>query len=150
MSGRNGLLRLGFTGTRNEPTDKQLDWLWHEMVAYRELHHGACVGADFCAHQAAKDNGVPIIVHPPSNTRLRMNYDDVATWLPAKPYLTRNRNIVDSTDELIAIPDGPERQQSGTWSTVRYAVNLGRLVTICYPDGRVEKRDSAGVLTVPS
>jgi len=150
MSGRDGLLRLGFTGTRNEPTDRQLDWLWREVVAYRELHHGACVGADYCAHQAAIDSGVPIVVHPPENVRLRMNYDPRATWLPAKPYLVRNRDIVDATDELVAIPDGPERQQSGTWSTVRYAVNLGRLVTICYPDGRVERRDRSGVMTVPT
>jgi predicted Rossmann fold nucleotide-binding protein DprA/Smf involved in DNA uptake len=137
---RSGLLRLGFTGTRNEPTDQQLDWLWREMVAYRELHHGACVGADSAAHQAATDCGVPIIVHPPENIRLRMDYDPRATWLPAKPYLVRNRDIVNATDELIAVPDGPERQQSGTWSTIRYAVNLGRLVTICYPDGRIESR----------
>lgn len=137
---RERLLRLGFTGTRNEPTDAQLDWLWREMAAYRELHHGACVGADYCAHQAASETGIPVIVHPPTNDRLRMRYDPAATWLPAKPYLVRNRDIVDATDELIAIPDGPERQQSGTWSTVRYAVNLKRYVRICYPDGRVETR----------
>lgn len=133
-----GLLRLGFTGTRNEPTEAQADWLWREICSYRELHHGACVGADFLAHQAALDVGLQIIVHPPFNDRLRMRYDPRATWLPAKPYLVRNRDIVDATDELIAIPDGPERRQSGTWSTVRYAIQLGRRVTICYPDGRTD------------
>lgn len=33
-----------------------------------------------------------------------------------------------------------ERTQSGTWSTVRYAVKVGKPVTICYPDGRLESR----------
>lgn len=138
--GREQLLSLGFTGTRNEPTEAQKNWLWHEIHAYRELHHGACVGADYLAHQAALSAGIPIVIHPPINGRLRMRYDPVATWLPAKNYLERNRDIVDATDEIIALPDGPERQQSGTWATVRHAVKLGRLVTICYPDGRVEVR----------
>ena len=131
-------LRLGFTGTRNEPSEAQKDWLWREISNYRELHHGACVGADYTAHQAALSAGLPIVVHPPVNARLRMNYDPAATWLPAQPYLDRNRDIVNATDELIAIPDGPERQQSGTWATIRYARHLGRRVTICYPDGRIE------------
>ena len=135
----------GFTGTRNEPTEKQKDWLYAEIrdTDYREWHHGACVGADYVSHHAALDAGIigeRLIVHPPENARLRMNYDPRALWLPAKPYLARNRDIVDACDWLIAIPDGPERQQSGTWSTVRYAVNVGKPVTICYPDGRMEMR----------
>lgn len=136
---RDELLRLGFTGTRNEPTAPQLDWLWREIVSYRELHHGGCVGADHLAHQAALTAGIPIIVHPPVNDRFRMRYAPTATWLPAKPYLVRNRDIVDVTDELIALPDGPERLQSGTWSTVRYATHCGKQVTICHPDGSLEK-----------
>ena len=136
---RRNLLRLGFTGTRREPTEVQSDWLWREIVSYRELHHGACVGADYVAHQAALSTAIPIIVHPPVNARLRMTYDPAATWLSAKPYLDRNRDIVNATDELIALPDGPERQQSGTWATIRYAKRLGRLVIICYPDGTVTR-----------
>lgn len=134
------LLRLGFTGTRNEPSEIQKDWLWREIVAYGELHHGACVGADACAHEAALSARIPIIVHPPTNTRLRMAYDSAATWLPACHYLERNRQIVDATDEMIALPDGPEHARSGTWATVRHAVIIGRRVTICYPDGQVETR----------
>lgn len=133
--------RLGFTGTRKEPTEAQLDWLWTEIAQYDELHHGACVGADYCAHQAALSSGIAgecLVVHPPENDRLRMTYDPRALWLPAKPYLVRNRDIVDATDVLIALPDGPERRESGTWSTVRYAAKLRRPVTICYPDGTVK------------
>lgn len=135
-------MRGGFTGTRNPITGEQYDWLWKELheTDYSEWHHGACVGADEASHYAAWNAGLSIVVHPPENDRLRMLYDPRATWLPAKPYLVRNRDIVDATDWLIALPDGPERQQSGTWSTVRYAVKIGRPVTICYPDGRIESR----------
>lgn len=133
--------RLGFTGTRRDPTKAQLDWLWRILPGWEELHHGACVGADYTAHQAALECGITgerLVVHPPINDRLRMRYDSRALWMPAKDYLARNRDIVDATVELIAIPDGPERQQSGTWSTIRYAAHLGRTVTICYPDGTVK------------
>lgn len=132
--------RLGFTGTRNKPTDAQLDWLWKHITGYDEVHHGACIGADAACHQSAIDGEVPIVVHPPENTSRMMPYDGHGMWLPAKPYLERNRDIVDAAGDLFALPDGPERTKSGTWSTVRYAVNLGRTVYICYPDGRTELR----------
>lgn len=135
-------MRGGFTGTRNPITETQSEWLWKELheTDYSEWHHGACVGADEASHYAAWDAGIDIVVHPPENDRLRMLYDPRALWFPAKPYLVRNREIVDATDWLVALPDGPERKQSGTWSTVRYAVSMGKPVTICHPDGRLESR----------
>ncbi len=69
-----------------------------------------------------------------------MPYDPQATWLPAKEYLERDRDIVDATEALFATPDGPERAKSGTWYTVRYAVKTGKPVYICYPDGFLELR----------
>ncbi|WP_165766699.1 hypothetical protein, partial [Mycolicibacterium canariasense] len=108
---------------------------------------GACIGSDAASHQAAIDNGIDgrrLVVHPPVNAALRMPYDGRALWLPAKPYLDRNRDIVDATDELLALAgapeDDPKSQRSGTWMTVRYAMQVGRPVAICYPDGRVEVR----------
>ena len=141
--GHSGYSKRGFTGSRNEPTDAQLDWLWRQFDECTEWHHGACVGADEASHQAAIDHGIDgtrLVVHPPINAARRMHYDHRALWLPAKLYLDRNRDIVDATDELLALPDGPERLQSGTWSTIRYAVKVARPVAICYPGGRVEVR----------
>ena len=138
-------MRGGFTGTRNPITEVQSNWLWKELheTDYSEWHHGACVGADEASHHAALSAGIAgeaLVVHPPENDRLRMLYDPKALWLPAKPYLVRNRDIVDASDWLIALPDGPERPQSGTWSTVRYAQRVHKPVTICYPDGSLESR----------
>ncbi len=81
-----------------------------------------------------------VIVHPPISPNLRMPYDPGATWLPAKDYLARDRDIVEATEILFATPDGPERDHSGTWYTVRYATGKCRPVYICYPDGKVEMR----------
>lgn len=147
MIGHSGYSKRGFTGSRNDPTDAQLDWLWRQFDDCGEWHHGACVGADEASHQAAIDNGLDgrrLVVHPPTNSARRMHYDHRALWLPGKPYLDRNRDIVDATDELLAMPNAPEddprSQRSGTWMTIRYAVQVGRGVAICYPDGRVEVR----------
>lgn len=135
---------IGFTGTRRQLTEAQRSWLRRYLHdnddRIDEFHHGACVGADETAHHEARNCGIDVVVHPPDNTRLRMDLDPDAVWLPAKPYLDRDRDIVDSADALIALPDGPERGASGTWYTVRYAARVGVPVTICYPDGTLETR----------
>lgn len=133
-------MRVGFTGTRIELTFKQVDALDGVLAAVEgpaELHHGDCVGADAWAARRAAAFRYRVVSHPPTENGYR-------AWIPAtemrepKPYLERNRAIVDETERLIAVPDGPERVRSGTWSTVRYARRLGRSITIIWPDGRVE------------
>lgn len=131
---------IGFTGTRKGLTPVQQDWLRGSTLFGGEFHHGACVGADEMMHFYAREAGCDIIVHPPLKPDLRMPYDPYATWLPAKEYLERDRDIVAAAKLLIACPDGPERDKSGTWYTVRYAVKAGVPVSICYPNGETEKR----------
>lgn len=131
---------LGLTGTRNNLTPAQVAWLRTQLASAEELHHGACVGADAAAHLTARTLGVPVVVHPPADERLMMPADPAVEWLPAKPYLDRNRDIVDATEQLLALPDGPERHSGGTWYTVRYAWGRGKVVRVCYPDGTVAVR----------
>lgn len=145
---------MGFTGTRNAPSGKQLSWLANQIREVEALHHGACVGADACAHIFGLLFGVPIVVHPPVDTKLIdtkavTSTSDLVTLLPAKPYHDRNRDIVDACDQLIALPNGPQRPHSGTWYTVGYATGENQVetahrrvvpVTICYPDGTLEER----------
>lgn len=130
----------GFTGTRHGMSPRQFHWLTDAFTAGAALHHGGCIGADAGAHAHALSTGSAVIVHPPINPRLRMPYDDRATWLPAKEYLERDRDIVDAADLLLATPDGPRRPGSGTWYTVDYAIEIGRSVLICYSDGTVDPR----------
>lgn len=132
---------LGMTGTRNAITHAQYAWLGIEIADCHEFHHGACVGADAAGHHLAMSQQKRVIVHPPTDQRLMMPFDGMVwNWKPAKPYLDRNRDIVDESDRLIALPEGPERPKSGTWHTIRYAVRAGKPVAICYPDGDVEER----------
>lgn len=139
-------MNLGFTGTRHPITPVQREWLRNIMLNLTpdEVHHGACVNADEECHDICLELEIPVKVHPPKGDRLMMPREkwrsDLVEVLWHKAYLDRNRDIVDASDELIALPDGPERPNGGTWYTVRYAVSKGVPVTICYPDGTVEKR----------
>lgn len=126
---------VGFTGTRGDITPEQVNWLVGRMMTLgtTELHHGDCEGADAMAHALGRWLGVRIVVHPPEDTRHRAFCPDPDEVLPAKPYLDRNHDIVDVCDVLLALPDGPERLRSGTWSTVRYAWRTGKRVEVREP-----------------
>lgn len=142
-------MKLGFTGTREGMTGKQrssvhgliVDLLYewripHERRSLHGAHHGDCIGADTQFHHLMH-SVCETFAHRGPAGRYAANCDaDVK--LPRKPYLARNRDIVDATEILIAAPKGPEERRSGTWATVRYARKLGRPVAIVWPDGRVE------------
>jgi hypothetical protein len=152
---------LGFTGTRRQPSNPQIEWLRGVLSAMwarqevSELHHGCCIGADAFAHMLSYRTRIPIVVHPPLNKKLAYlaalgpHHLPLVTVLPAAPYMVRNRAIVDACDRLIALPDGPPRPHSGTWGTIDYAEGNTQLhtanrvivpVTICWPDGKIETR----------
>lgn len=138
-------LKLGFTGTQEKPTVRQIRTVAQAMVCHClieylpvEFHHGDCVGADYYAHLLARALWFKIWIHPPTDESRRAFCNAMPERiLPAKPFLERNKDIVEATEILIAAPRGPEEVRSGTWSTVRYARKRGRPIYICWPDGRL-------------
>ena len=136
-------MKIGFTGTRVGMSTHQLAGV-HDVLRClcpSEAHHGDCVGSDAQFHSSAQHVAfnlgykVKIVVHPPSNSTHRANVTGDDAYAP-KPYLERNKWIVDKTQLLIATPAGPEVQRSGTWSTIRYARSRNRPIIILWPDGR--------------
>ncbi len=121
---------VGVTATRLPLTDEQRAWLAARLADClepdAELHHGCCVGGDREAHVIATRLGYRTVGHPPIDNRYR---SDVVPdlLLPRKPYLERDRDVVDACTVLVAVPSGPETAQrrSGTWWTVRYARRVG-------------------------
>tara|TARA_Y100000296_G_scaffold81312_1_gene108285 strand:- start:415 stop:801 length:387 start_codon:yes stop_codon:yes gene_type:complete len=119
---------LGVTGTRYEgritkrQESKLISFLDNNNVA--ELHHGDCTGWDALAFILCILRSIRTVAHPPIDERFR-SFTKSDLIMPAREYLDRNKDIVDAVDFLIAAPDGPERQRSGTWSTVRYAKKTG-------------------------
>lgn len=100
-----------------------------------EVHHGDCVGADDLFHSICYLMDYPIVIHPPINTSKRAYCTGAKLVMPEQDYLVRNRNIVDASDAVIAVPPtAHELRRSGTWSTYRYAVKQGKEVYLITPD----------------
>jgi hypothetical protein len=139
---------IGFTGSRVGTTIDQHRALRNTLAMHYQpqavLRHGACVGCDRDAHVLAWQLGYRFILHPPVNHKLRAWMEFTEWWnpvldvvLPEHEYIERNHHIVDAVSLLIATPDGPERERSGTWSTVRYAQKQGVPTVVIMPDGSV-------------
>jgi hypothetical protein len=156
-------LRIGFTGTREGLTERQLSAFrvrTEDLKQFAELHHGACVGADagavWLAWYTHERWGWPKIIAHPSDLPGLTDPEAIAhshVVLPAKPPLERNRDIVDDCDMLLACPKGmAEERRSGTWSTVRYARKAGKPIVLFWPDGKVtqEGEVQAGVQANPA
>lgn len=137
-------MKLGFTGTRQMPTDEQKLFIWRNMFDATELHHGCCEGSDNAAHVAATPyDSLTIWLHPPTYQKLMVPLSKLITRggihvLKAKQYHARNRDIVNACDVLIATPDGPRRPHSGTWYTIDYAKENKVPVVVCLPDGTID------------
>lgn len=131
-------MKVGFTGTREGMTHQQARAVsaFLEVGGATEFHHGDCVGADADAHALALLAGVPVVLHPPTEPKARAFCKDAVMVWPEAPYITRNHQIVDVCDVLIAAPaQAQEVLRSGTWATVRYARKQGVRVVVVPPQG---------------
>lgn len=129
-------MKLAFTGSRQDPTPSQLEQAldYTERLMPSEFHHGDCVGADRAMHYLVLANSlISIHIHPPTNDRYRAHCVGASITYPPAPYLQRNINILRVCNRLLALPLGPERLRSGTWSTVRQARQRGITVQVIYP-----------------
>jgi hypothetical protein len=141
---------IAFTGSRSGCTPVQLaslrSWLHTNLAELRAVHHGACIGADeqFAAMMAwARDaDDVPAFVihaHPCNLAEFvdQPSLDTADVVHDPLPPLTRNQVMVRLAGVLLACPDGPERQRSGTWFTIRFCQKSGKPVVTFWPDGSI-------------
>ncbi len=130
---------LGFSGTRYGMTDEQFRAVGHLVADIKatHYHHGDCIGADAQFHNLVLPLG-EIIIHPPAVDYCRAHCTMASAWMPSLPFLERNRAIVDASDALIAAPhERVEQQRGGTWSTLRYAREIGKPLYLVLPNGLV-------------
>ena len=125
---------IGFTGAQGGMNASQYKQVseFIQVFAPTEVHHGDCIGVDTDFHNICA-NKAKIIIHPPSNNSKR-SYCKGGSVLCQKPYLQRNKDIVDSSDILFACPISKEILRSGTWSTIRYAKKCNKIIIIFHPD----------------
>lgn len=132
----------GFTGTRHGMTDEQKLTVDRILVRHDvdEANHGDCVGGDEDFHNICLKLNIDVILHPPTNPKLRAFCKGTVLVHDPLPYLARNRVIVATSELLIATPKettepAPARGQ-GTWSTVREARRQGHAnIWLVWPDG---------------
>lgn len=129
-------MKVGFTGTQKGMTDLQLLEFGKLITKLMpsEFHHGDCIGADTQAHKCFDGKK---IIHPPFDT-IKRAFNKGETR-PIKPYLVRNKNIVNEITILIATPNSMcEELRSGTWSTIRYARKQNKKIYIIFPNGKIK------------
>ncbi|GAA1401801.1 hypothetical protein GCM10009613_60720 [Pseudonocardia kongjuensis] len=131
---------VGFTGTRRGMTSPQASAVATALTRLqtagaRFFHHGDCIGADDRAATIAHELGLEVVMHPPTNSAARAwAYFDHSR--PPHRYLVRNRHIVAECAWILACPATFRHElRSGTWSTIRAALDLDRRLTIIAPDG---------------
>lgn len=132
-------MKVGFSGTQIGMTPIQkavlTEFLENIGPSMSEFHHGDCVGSDAQAHRLVRMIAPKcrIVLHPPNDWSKRA-FCLADKYEPEKPYLVRNREIVLSTDYLIATPgQSHEVLRSGTWATVRFADRIRRKKLIILP-----------------
>ena len=138
-------MHIGFTGTRYGMTDKQLSKVKSMVKLFNSfndlvIHHGDCIGADSELHSIAKFLDIKVIIHPPIIDSLRAfcqlsHRDEI---LDPLDYMNRNYAIINSSSTIIAAPSQyTEQTRSGTWATIRGALNAKKRVIVVRPDGVV-------------
>ena len=102
---------FGFTGTRKGMTIMQRAMLRTALSLWEadKFHHGDCIGSDQQAGDIAKTEKCFIEIHPPSDPKYRA-YCKGDIIHPEKPYLDRDKDIVDSCDFMIGTPKGMEEE----------------------------------------
>jgi len=135
-------MNIGFTGTRKGMTKYQKDKFRFILKKLKTghhgtFHHGDCVGADDDANSIVKKKTLlRVLIHPPISNKYRAFCSNPSFNYPKKPYLVRNKHIVNRCDILVACPEGKETLRSGTWSTIRYAFKTGKPTIIIPPNER--------------
>ena len=133
-------MHIGFTGSRSGLSANQeatILRIFESIPNIESAHHGDCVGADADFHALCHASDLLVTLHPPTDNKSRA-FCLANASRPAKPYLQRNQEIVNSCSLLIAAPNGPETRRSGTWATIRYARKNRRRLAIVNADGQLQ------------
>ena len=132
---------IGFTGTRKGMKESSKEVIKEFIVNgnHTEFHHGDCTGSDEQFHVLVDElniKGAVIHIHPPSTHGYKAycvrkaNKTKVVLHEP-KSYYSRNKDIVNSSDLIIATPVSLNiKQLSGTWWTIYYALEKNKPIMI--------------------
>lgn len=133
------MIVIGFTGTRRGLSEHQrgelekiFEWYKNKYIIGHVVH-GGCVGADAEFHNVAKGFHRHVrpgySVHNPQDLTFRGDFQGAEKVYPPKPYIKRNKEIVDESDVMIAC-SADNSGKGGTWSTINYTKRMGKPIII--------------------
>ena len=134
---------LGFTGTSSTVTVLAKHALKNVLqnmhnAGYLRMHNGDCIQADAIAARLWQEMGGKVVLHPPEDPKKRA-FIEADYYFDPRPYLERNKDIVNLSRTLIAVSHGmTEDARSGTWATIRYAKKMCRPCQIILPNGEIQ------------
>lgn len=143
---------VGFTGSRRGMTDMQYSRVASILRELKPTHtiDGMCVGSDAEFAEIARNLNIRTMGYPgysksnPNDMQYR-DTEDRAREIDSKPYLDRNRDIVDDSDIIIAAPKNDDfKSKSGTNYTIRYAIEQGVELHIVLPEGQTLREVDQG------
>lgn len=142
------MYKVGFTATRHglTPLQKEGVYINLETILSRHIiefsierkevqfHHGKCKGGDRAGLSIAKQFDFWTVAHPSDLTNWTFFDLESDEERSIRPPLERDYNIVNECDIVIACPfEMDEVRRSGTWSTIRCAKRLNKLLVVIYP-----------------
>lgn len=139
-------MKLGVTGAYDGGTSAQrrwLDWLF-DNLEIETVRHSGSVGIDTQAHSLALARNIHVYVYPPVRGRHTssecLTAHDLSVIMPVQPPAQLYRQIVAESEGLVALPDSAGVSQSWTWYAIEFAERMNKPVTICMPDGSIDRR----------
>jgi len=134
---------IGFTGRREGMDESQLKKIIQLIEDVIEDYpgeivtglHGDCVGADAEFHTICRELGLHVHQRPCTFESMRA-YTDAEVIAEPKNPMSRNRDIVDDADIMLAAPPTQYeiKRGSGTWATIRYTRESYKELHVAYPE----------------
>jgi len=132
-------MNIGIVGSRTFPQLAMVEFLVKEFPQGITVISGGAVGVDSKAVETAKKAGLDVLEYLPEKEGLTERYEFT------KAFYERNQKIVDDSDLIIAFT---EKNNGGTWDTIKRARLARKPVKVIRPIPRETLPDSESIPTV--
>lgn len=117
-------MKIGIVGSRTFPQLQIVEWFIRDLPYGVTIVSGGAKGVDACAAAMAQQYGLKVIEFFPNLSGCKQRHDFT------KQYYARNQQIIDESDLIVAFT---EKDNGGTWHTIKAARKQGKPVKIIRP-----------------
>lgn len=117
-------MNIGIVGSREYPQLKLVEWFIHDLPKGVTVISGGARGVDTAAAEHGRKCGLDVVEYLPDLTGCNERHEYT------QRYFERNQKIVDGSDMIVAFT---EKDNGGTWDTIKRAVRANKPVKIIRP-----------------